>query len=144
MHGLAQPSIEVIRQVNADIVFLQELGPVVAAALAVDLRALYPYQELVPGPGPVGMGLLSKQPLAAANEQLPLDWIGEPQLYQIEWQGETVLLVNFHTYSTDIMPLAPLNANFSAVKRKLRRWPIWRLAALAPDRRRRCQCQPAE
>jgi endonuclease/exonuclease/phosphatase (EEP) superfamily protein YafD len=114
MHGLPQPSIEVIRDVDADVVFLQELGPLVAAAMATELLEPYPHQILNPGPGPEGMGLLSKLPLSPTDLQLPHDWVGEPQLVEIVWQDQVVLLVNFHTYSTDFMPLGPLNANFDA------------------------------
>ncbi len=112
MHGIPAPSLGVIRAVAADVVFIQELSPQVAAAINAEMADLYPYQVLDPGPGPIGMGLISKVPLVESLERLPLDWVGRPQIYELDWAGETILLVNFHTYSTRPAPLAPLNNNF--------------------------------
>ncbi len=91
-----EPQLAMIRGEDADVVLLQELNPALAALLASDLAEQYPYQVLDPQPGVHGMGVLSKYPLSPAGEILPLDWVGEPQVLEMAWQGQQIALVNFH------------------------------------------------
>ncbi len=90
--------IENIRTEDADVVFLQELNPELARAVQAELEDLYPYQYLDPVRGVTGMGTLSKLTLASAGERLPPEWVGDPQVFNLDWAGETVRLVNFHMY----------------------------------------------
>ncbi len=61
---LAPPArvITLLREARADLVLLQELGPVQGAAIELELATLYPYRDLHPL-GIPGMGLLSRHPI---------------------------------------------------------------------------------
>lgn len=102
------PQVEMMRRQDADVVFLQELNPVLAALLTSELAELYPYQALDPQPGVHGMGVLSKYRLSPTGETLPLDWVGEPQVLEIAWQGQTVTLVNVHMLPSTLGTLSIL------------------------------------
>jgi endonuclease/exonuclease/phosphatase (EEP) superfamily protein YafD len=91
-----KPQVDMISSQDTEVVFLQELNPALAALLASELAEQYPYQALDPQPGVHGMGVLSKYPLLPAGEALSLDWVGEPQVLEMAWQGQRVTLVNFH------------------------------------------------
>ena len=71
-NGLAEPVrvANLLRQVRADVVGLQELAAPQAEALAGELTDAYPYQVLIPT-GFAGKGLLSRHPLVE-HEQLCL------------------------------------------------------------------------
>jgi len=97
MHGFIDPAIEVIRSENADVIFLQELTPDLAQTMQRELADIYPYQILDPQPGVWGMGMLSRYPLVDTGEKLPLDWTGTPQILKMDFEGQAVTLVNFHT-----------------------------------------------
>jgi vancomycin resistance protein VanJ len=90
------PAIDVIREENADVVLLQELSPLLADALEAQLGSLYPYQVLAPVEGVTGMGVISRHPLRTSSHRLPLEWLSEPQVLEMDWNGEVVTLVNFH------------------------------------------------
>lgn len=92
------PMIETIRVEDSDVVFIQELNPALARAFQDELGELYPHQYLDPVQGVTGMGTLSKLPLSFVEQGLPLDWVGEPQVFELDWAGMTVRLVNFHMY----------------------------------------------
>jgi endonuclease/exonuclease/phosphatase (EEP) superfamily protein YafD len=111
MHGFIDPAIEVIRQENADLVFLQELTPELAETMQHELGDLYPYQILDPKPSVMGMGTLSRYPLADTGERLPLDWVGTPQILDLDFEGIAVTLVNFHTFAYHYFPPAAVNQN---------------------------------
>ena len=66
--GLASPEdlASLLANSEADIVGLVEVTPEMAAALPVELQALYPYQE-VRGLGIPGEGLLSRFPIVSAT-----------------------------------------------------------------------------
>lgn len=90
------PAIEVIREENADVVLLQELSPLLADALEAQLGSLYPYQVLAPAEGVTGMGVISRHPLRTSSRRLPLEWLSEPQVLEMDWQDNVITLVNFH------------------------------------------------
>jgi len=96
LHSIINPQIEIIRAEEADLVFIQELNPTLARALQTELGQEYPYQVLDPRQGVTGMGVLSKYPLRPTGQQLPQDWVGDPQVLEMEWNGRTVTLINFH------------------------------------------------
>lgn len=94
------PPIDVIRAEDADVVLMQELNPNLATALQRELRADYPYQVLDPQVGVTGMGAISKFPIHLTEERLPLNWVGTPQVLELDWNGRTTTLVNFHASPT--------------------------------------------
>jgi endonuclease/exonuclease/phosphatase (EEP) superfamily protein YafD len=98
-HENTDPQIEVIRLEDAGIVFIQELNPTLATALERELLDKYPYQVLDPQVGVSGMGVISKFPIRLTEEQLPLDWLGTPQVLVMDWNGRAITLVNFHAIS---------------------------------------------
>jgi vancomycin resistance protein VanJ len=61
-------TIQILRDLPADVVAVQELTPDVSAAIAADLGLAkqFPYQSLYPRHGAMGLGLLSRYPLANA------------------------------------------------------------------------------
>lgn len=97
--------IETIRHEKSDVVLLQEVNPAMAEALQSELLAEYPYQILEPAEGFRGMGVISKHPLRPAASELPLDWIGPPQVLEMDWNGRSTTLVNFHMQSSEIKTL---------------------------------------
>jgi endonuclease/exonuclease/phosphatase (EEP) superfamily protein YafD len=88
--------IETLRRIDADIVLLQEYNLTLANAANEELSNEYAYQYPLPVDGVTGLGILSKIPLEPSNETLPLEWLGEPQIYNFTWEGRQVTLVNFH------------------------------------------------
>jgi len=58
-----QQVVQVIKELDADIVGLQELGPKHARLIERDLAGEYPYQLLYPSPSLHGIGLLSRYPI---------------------------------------------------------------------------------
>ena len=88
-----------IRAGNADVVALQELNPLVAAALERELGDEYPYQVLDPRLGVEGMGTISRYPLQPTGEALPRQWIGVPPVLNVDWGYHPVTLLNFHAMS---------------------------------------------
>lgn len=104
VHDFTIPTIDTIRSEDPDIVLLQELNPTLAGALKDEFGAEYPYQVLNPQVGVSGMGVISKVPVRPTGESLPLEWVGQPQILDLDWMGRTVKLVHFHlvpTTSTD-------------------------------------------
>lgn len=97
--------IETIRQENPDVVLLQEVNPAMAKALQSELLDEYPYQILEPAEGFKGMGVISKHPIQPAEDELPLDWIGPPQVLEMDWNGRGTTLVNFHMQSSELKAL---------------------------------------
>jgi endonuclease/exonuclease/phosphatase (EEP) superfamily protein YafD len=99
-HTFTAPVIESIRVENADLVLLQELNPQLAGALQAELADEYPYQILDPVSGVSGMGAISKYPIRRTGESLPLDWVGEPQVLDLELPRDTIRVINFHMVPT--------------------------------------------
>ncbi len=102
-HNFTAPLLEVIRQEDPDVLFIQELNPALALALEGELGQVYPYRQLEPAGNPSGIGTLSKHPFTpvAGGGELPgQGWIGGPLLAEMEWQGQRVTLVNFHMLPT--------------------------------------------
>jgi endonuclease/exonuclease/phosphatase (EEP) superfamily protein YafD len=112
VHDFTTPVIDTIQSENPDIVLLQELNPTLAEALRVDLGGEFPYQMLHPQLGVSGMGVISKFPIQPSGENLPLEWVGEPQILDLDWMGQRVKLVHFHmvpTTSTDPQAVSAIN-----------------------------------
>jgi len=98
--GSHEPILRAIIEEDVDILFVQELTPDVASVLSLELAKLYPHQSLEPASRSRGMGIFSKYPLSDVDVELPGYWMGGPQIQAVEWQGEEVTLVNFHTLPT--------------------------------------------
>jgi len=110
----ASASVELIRRVDADVVIMQEVNHKLAEALAEELREAYPYQVLDPYDDVRGMGSISKLPLQVADGNLPLEWVGTPQILALEWEGEKVTLVNFHMWAVGLGPMRYMEINARA------------------------------
>lgn len=113
LHKHTDPVIEVIHQVDADVVFIQELNTILADSIRKTLSSEYPYQILDPVDGVSGMGTISRYPLALIiGEQLPMNWVGTPQVMALNFEGDTITLVHFHSFALTYYPLENVNQNF--------------------------------
>ena len=95
---------EFLRATTADVIGLQELQPDAAAAIEADsvLRDRYPYRVLVPRPDVVGLGLLSRYPIADATFAL------NPAVQQATVDlggGRRLAIVHAHPLHADIATL---------------------------------------
>ncbi len=88
--------VKAIRESKADVVAIQELNPQTALAIQRDLGQIYPYQELLPQSGVSGMGVISRFPMQAIEIEINGDWVGDPQVVEVEWEGAKIVLVNYH------------------------------------------------
>ncbi len=116
-------AVDVIRQVDADVVCLQEVNYALATILGEQLRAEYPYQIFDPVDGVAGAGIISKYPFTVSAEPLPLEWVGVPQIIELNWDGQPVMVVNFHMFATGL--------SRSDIVEKIFRYREWQAAALA-------------
>lgn len=85
---------------DADVLFLQEVTPEAARLLEAALKEAYAYRVVQPGERARGMAVFSKYPLSIMDVVLEGRWMGSPQVLQLDWEGQMVTLVNFHTRST--------------------------------------------
>lgn len=91
------PVIAGLRASGADIIGLAELNLELAAAIETDLADRYPYQVLNPDSGVEGSGVISRYPLHPTGETLAReDWIGQPEIVLIDFEGTPVTLLHFH------------------------------------------------
>ncbi len=97
-----EPVLDVIRAENADVVCLQEVNNALADSLQTELIDEYPYQYLDPIDDVRGMGAISRYPIELKAEQLPFQWIGTPEVFALDWQGQSVTLINFHTFAAGL------------------------------------------
>lgn len=112
-HNHIEPILDTIQAENPDIVFLQELNTDLARVLEQDLIQTYPYQVLVPVDNPTGIGVISKYPIRSTGEDLPDHWYGGPQILQLEWNDQLILIANFHMFSTSgVFPLDQAERSF--------------------------------
>ena len=94
------PNVEVAADVLAgqrpDVIAVQELGPTMADTLARRLREHYPYQALYPRQGALGMGVLSRYPLAPAGspEMSPGSCNCLEASFDLDGQSVTLLIVH--------------------------------------------------
>lgn len=105
-------AVEVIQGSGADLVLIQELNPILAESVRTELSVSYPYQILDPQEGVAGMGTISKYPLESMGVQLPLEWIGVPQVISMDLEGVKVTLVNFHTFPVSLRYPERIDGNF--------------------------------
>ena len=100
-HDDYESILDTIHYEDPDVLFLQELNTGFAEFLTQELRGKYPYQELVPQDNPEGIGVVSKFPLSPSDTNLPQLWAGGPQILDLVWNNQKILLVNFHLTPTD-------------------------------------------
>ena len=95
--GHPEEVIASIRKADADIVAIQELTTIIANALQQELSAEYPYQILEACDNCViGLGLLSKYPLSPVDLKFSESWLGNPQVVEIDFNGDSLMVINFH------------------------------------------------
>lgn len=123
--------VETIRTIDADIVFLQELNPKLAALLQSQLAAQYPHQVLDAQEGVNGMGTLSKYPLTKAGSVPPLGWVGEPQWLRLEGQPCPIELLNIHMAPTNFFNAAHID-HTNALRQAQARWIIEQIRPTQP------------
>jgi len=99
--GNHEAILKSIREENADIIFLQELTPEIAAVISLRLADDYAYQILQPASRSRGLGVISRYPLQKLDALIPGKWMGPPpQILEMELDGKAITLVNFHTVPT--------------------------------------------
>lgn len=99
-HNFTRAVADTIHNEDPDVVFIQELNHALADHLRAELSDVYPYQALEPVNDATGIGTISKFPLQPMNVGLEGRWIGGPQVLKMDWQGQTLTLVNIHLSST--------------------------------------------
>ena len=109
-----EPQISLIREVDADVVFIQELDTHLAKSIEEKLGDIYPYQVLDSVDNATGMGTISKYLISLTEEGLPLNWVGTPQILELHWEGREIILVNFHVWATGLGRLDSVELNFRA------------------------------
>jgi vancomycin resistance protein VanJ len=113
--------VTALRASNADIITLQELNPAVAESIQRDLAHEYPYQALDPQFGVVGLGVISRYPLHSTSQTLSsTDWVGTPQVLELDWNGTTVMLLHFHPFPTNLNGAANMEWSVRAREKQAR------------------------
>ena len=114
-HDFYEPILETIRFEDPDVLLIQELNTGLAGVLETELIDQYPYQVLAPVDNPEGIGVISKYPIEPSGVILPQLWAGGPQILDLEWNDQEILLVNFHLTPTDgVFPLDEEHAHIRA------------------------------
>ena len=108
-------AVDGLRDVDVDVVALQELGPDHAAAIAAspNLLGRFPAQELHPEPGVLGIGLLSRGPILRAEHTT------DPSLIEavVDIAGRQVTVITAHPLPGRISMAGPLPVAFDASER---------------------------
>jgi vancomycin resistance protein VanJ len=89
-----------IQAENADVLMLQEVTPEFSALMTLALEDEYPHQVIDARERASGMAIFSRYPLEPMDIVLDGRWRGDPQIVSLDWNGQPVTLVNFHTLST--------------------------------------------
>lgn len=105
-------SLVIIKNENPDVIFLQEVNQEMSEGMRVELGEIYPYQIVNTTPGVSGMAIFSKTPLHLDDEELPLRWIGKPQVAWLSWEGEEIGIVNFHMVAPGLASSGDISWNF--------------------------------
>jgi len=99
---------DVIREEDADIVFMQETSFAMADYLQTEMLDEYPYQIHDPSDVPLGMSVISKHPFEPIDNNLAGYWVGTPILLAVNWNGQTIHALNFHMLPTGLGAVAHL------------------------------------
>ncbi len=94
--------LDVIRQENAGIVFMQETNFEVEGRLQKEMLDVYPYQIHYPSDLASGTSVISKYPFKALKHDMDDEtfWIGKPIVLRVDWDGAFVTVINFHMVTT--------------------------------------------
>jgi endonuclease/exonuclease/phosphatase family metal-dependent hydrolase len=101
-HADADDTLQVIRGLDADIVAVQELGPLLRYKLENDLRADYPYQVHKVLHGYEGLDILSRYPILESEAHIVVDvtqdYNAAPRYLRavLDINGRQVVVYNFH------------------------------------------------
>jgi len=110
-----EDAIEGLRELDLDVVALQELSPNHASAIQVDanLRLRFPYRELVPAEGVFGMGLLSAYPILRA------ELTGDPMAIEavLDVRGTPITVITAHPLPGRIRTLGGVPIGFDPASR---------------------------
>jgi endonuclease/exonuclease/phosphatase (EEP) superfamily protein YafD len=108
-------AVDGLRGQDVDVVVLQELGPAHAAAIEADpeLRVRFPYRELVPMDGVLGMALLSAHPIISST--LVADPIAIEAVLDV--RGRPVTVITAHPFPGRIGFVGPVPLSFDPVSR---------------------------
>lgn len=109
-------AIDVIREENADIVFIQETSFAMAETLQNEMADVYPYQVHQPSDIPIGLSVISKYPLEVINYDLGDSWVGTPILLDVDWNGQIVHIVNFHMDPTSLAVIVTPNRAYEVAE----------------------------
>lgn len=93
---------DVIREEDADIVFMQETSFAMAEYLQTEMLDEYPYQIHDPSDVPLGMSVISKYPFEPIDYDLGKSWVGTPIPLAVNWNGQMVHILNFHMFPTGL------------------------------------------
>jgi endonuclease/exonuclease/phosphatase (EEP) superfamily protein YafD len=99
---------DVIREENADLIFMQETSFAMADYLQTEMLREYPYQIHYPSEIPLGMSVVSKHPFQPIDSSLGEGWVGTPILLAVDWNGETVNVINFYMPPTGLAAVIDL------------------------------------
>ena len=96
-----QPLIDEIREVDPDVLMVQEYTPHWHEALSAAFGGAYPHAVCEPRPDPWGMAVYSRHPfLSEPQTRLPLGGASTPQIrVVIDLAGEPVAFYNIHMMS---------------------------------------------
>lgn len=97
-NGRVERILDAVAQQNGDVVAIQELSPLVAAALAAEMQERYPYQLLAPSRSSEGMGLLSRYPFEVVRH--PMEY--NAQHVRVSIDGHDITLINVHLEAPQI------------------------------------------
>jgi vancomycin resistance protein VanJ len=94
--------IDNLRQADADLVALNELGAPMASAIEQELSDVYPHQILGPDQRYGGSGVISRYPLKRSELTLGgRGWVGQPMILAMDFQGQEVLVTTFHAQALE-------------------------------------------
>jgi endonuclease/exonuclease/phosphatase (EEP) superfamily protein YafD len=109
-----QSVVDSILSQQADLVLLLELNPAAAQAVSDQLLDEYPYQWLDPRSDPFGLGTLSREPFTISDDDLGVEFVGDPQIFVLNWQNQEVMIVNYHMWALSLAPADVMKLNFRA------------------------------
>jgi endonuclease/exonuclease/phosphatase (EEP) superfamily protein YafD len=91
---------DMIREENADIVFIQETSFSLMEYMSGEMEDVYPFQIHFPSENPNGISVASKYPFEVLDYDMGKSWMGDPILLDVDWNGQPIYVVNFHMQST--------------------------------------------
>jgi endonuclease/exonuclease/phosphatase (EEP) superfamily protein YafD len=125
-------AVEGLRNLDVDVVALQELGPdhVAAIEAAGDLAERYPASSFYPDDGVLGIGLLSRHPIVSVSHTT------EPTTIEavLDVHGQHVTVITAHPLPGSISMVGPAPVSFDARQRDLQLLRVRNLVGYAIDR----------